>query len=168
VLVGSMGAGKSTVGRALATRLGTTFLDNDEYLEGHSGRTAAEIATADGADALHRAEAAGLLAALTGDPTRVVAAAGSVVDDEAVRARLARDDVTVVWLRAHPSTLRRRALSGTHRPFVHGDPSNLTRIDTARRPHYEQVADLVVDVDGHSPAEIVDEIAPLVVGSGAG
>ena len=167
-----MGAGKSTVGRALAARLGTTFLDNDEYLEGHSGRTAAEIATSDGADALHRAEAAGLLAALTGDPTGVVAgvvaAAGSVVDDEAVRARLARDDVTVVWLRAHPSTLRRRALSGSHRPFVHGDPSTLTRIDTARRPHYTALADVVVDVDEQSPSEIVDEIAPLVGGSVAG
>jgi len=157
-----MGAGKSTIGRALATRLGTTFLDNDEYLEGHSGRTAAEIATADGADALHRAEAAGLLAALTGDPTGVVAAAGSVVDDEAVRARLARDDVTVVWLRAHPSTLRRRALAGAHRPFVHDDPSMLTRLDTARRPHYTEVADVVVDVDERSPTDVVDEITAAI------
>jgi shikimate kinase len=155
-----MGAGKSTVGRELATRLGRTFVDNDEELSRDTGRTAAEIATADGADVLHRAEAADLLTALAGDAACVVAAAASVVDDETVRARLTRDDVTVVWLRAHPSTLRRRTLSGSHRPFVHGDPAASTRIDTARRPHYTEVADVVVDVDDRSPSEIVDEITP--------
>jgi shikimate kinase len=145
VLVGSMGAGKSTVGRELATRLGVTFVDNDEELTRETGRTAAEIASADGAGALHGAAC-------------VVAAAASVVDDETVRARLTNDDVTVVWLRAHPSTLRRRALSGSHRPFVHGDPAASTRLDTARRPHYTEVADVVVEVDDRPPAEIVDEI----------
>ncbi|MGH8984428.1 MAG: shikimate kinase, partial [Acidimicrobiia bacterium] len=92
-----------------------------------------------------------------------VAAAASVVDDAAARERLARGDVTVVWLRAHPSTLRRRALSGTHRPFVHADPAASTRIDTARRPHYTDVADVVVDVDDRSPADIVDEISAAIV-----
>ena len=153
-----MGAGKSTVGRDLATRLGVTFVDNDEELTRETGRTAAEIASADGAGALHGAEAADLLTELTGDTASVVAAAASVVDDETVRARLTNDDVTVVWLRAHPSTLRRRALSGSHRPFVHGDPAASTRLDTARRPHYTEVADVVVEVDDRPPAEIVDEI----------
>lgn len=154
-----MGSGKSTIGRALADRLGTAFLDNDAYLRQHTGRTAAQVAAADGADALHRAEAEGLLTAIDATtPTGVVAAAASVVDDQRVRERLARADVTVVWLRAHPSTLRRRALAGTHRPFVHDDPAALNRLDTARRPHYTEVADVVVDVDDRAPAEIVDEI----------
>jgi shikimate kinase len=154
-----MGAGKSTVGRALADRLGTTFVDNDEYLQAHAGRTAAQIATGDGADALHQAEAAGLLATLDAGPAGVVAAAASVVDEAGVRARLAGEGVTVVWLRAHPSTLRRRALAGTHRPFVHADPAASTRLDTARRPHFTEVADQVVDVDDRTPAAVVDEIA---------
>jgi shikimate kinase len=161
VLVGSMGAGKTTVGHELASRLGTRFLDNDACLHAHAGRTAAEIAAAEGIEALHIAEAAGLLAAL-GDEGGVVAAAASVVDDEAVRRRLERDDVTVVWLRAHPSVLRRRALAGAHRPFVQSDPAASARLDTARRPHYAELADVVIDVDDRSPAEIVDEISRAI------
>jgi shikimate kinase len=162
VLVGSMGAGKTTVGRELAARLETSFLDNDESLSAHCGRTAAEVAAADGADALHRCEASGLLAALAGDGESVVAAAASVVDDEAVRERLGRDDVTVVWLRAHPSILRRRALAGAHRPFVQSDPAASTRLDSARRPHYAELADVVIDVDDRAPAEIIEEISTAI------
>jgi shikimate kinase len=158
VLVGSMGAGKTTVGRELARRVGATFVDNDESLLAHTGCTAAQIAAGDGTDTLHQAEAAGLLATLDATTAGVVAAAASVVEDDGVRARLAGDGVTVVWLRAHPSTLRRRALAGTHRPFVHTDPAASTRLDTARRPLYAEVADVVVDVDGRAPPKIVEEI----------
>lgn len=154
-----MGSGKTTVGPVLADRLGRRFVDNDEVLSSRTGRSAAEIAGADGADALHREEAGALLDALgaDGEPA-VVAAAGSVVDDEGVQARLGADDIEVVWLRAHPSTLRRRALSGAHRPFVHDDPSAIARLDGKRRPRYQEVADVVVDVDDREAADIVDEV----------
>ncbi|HEX6310183.1 MAG TPA: shikimate kinase [Acidimicrobiia bacterium] len=159
MLVGSMGAGKSTVGRELAVRLGVPFVDNDEQLRRHTGHTAAEVTTSSGAAALHRLEAAALLEALDEGGDHVVAAAASVVDDGGVRERLADAGVTVVWLRAHPATLRRRALAGAHRPFVHGDPAASTRLDTARRPHYAEFAAVVVDVDDRAPGEIVEEIA---------
>jgi shikimate kinase len=155
-----MGSGKTTVGSALAHRLGRRFVDNDDVLTGWTEQSAAEIAAAEGTDALHRHEAAALLGALdSGDQPAVVAAAASVVDDDAVRERLRADDVEVVWLRAHPSTLRRRALAGAHRPFVHDDPSTIARLDGARRPRYEEVADVVVDVDDREADDIVDELA---------
>ena len=155
-----MGSGKTTVGRPLAARLDVGFVDNDEMLSRRTGRSAAEIEAAGGADTLHREEAGALLDALAPDDDRprVVAAAASVVDDQAVRARLAADDVTVVWLRAHPSTLRRRALAGTHRPFVQHDPAAIARLDGERRPRYAEVADLVVDVDDRESDDIVAEI----------
>jgi len=154
-----MGSGKTTVGPVLAERLGRRFVDNDEVLTDRTGRSAAEIVASDGPDALHREEAAALLDALGAeDDLAVVAAAGSVVDDDAVRNRLRGDDVDVVWLRAHPSTLRRRALSGAHRPFVHDDPSAVARLDGARRPRYTEVADLVVDVDDREAADIVADV----------
>lgn len=135
-------------------------MDNDDVLTGWTERSAAEIAATEGADALHREEAAALLGALgADDQPAVVAAAASVVDDEGVRRRLAADDVEVVWLRAHPSTLRRRALAGAHRPFVHDDPSSIARLDGARRPRYQELADVVVDVDDRDAGDIVDEIA---------
>jgi shikimate kinase len=154
-----MGSGKTTVGAPLAERLGCRFVDNDEVLSRRTGRSAAEIESSDGGGALHREEAAALLDALgSDDESAVVAAAASVVDDDAVRERLLRDDVEVVWLRAHPSTLRRRALAGAHRPFVHDDPSAIARLDGERRPRYEAVADVVVDVDDREAAEIANEI----------
>jgi shikimate kinase len=154
-----MGSGKTTVGPPLARRLGRRFLDNDEVLVSRTGRTAAELAGRDDPETLHREEASALLEALEReDQPAVVAAAASVVDDAAVREQLTRDDVEVVWLRAHPSTLRRRALAGAHRPFVHEDPSAIARLDGERRPLYKEVADVVVDVDDRGPDEIVDEI----------
>ena len=95
---------------------------------------------------------------LSGGGDHVVAAAASVVDDEEVRARLLQDDVRVVWLRAHPSTLRRRALAGSHRPFVHDDPAAIARLDGERRPRYDELADVVVDVDDRDPDDIAAEI----------
>jgi shikimate kinase len=155
-----MGSGKTTVGLPLADRLGRRFVDNDDVLTGWTGRSAAEIAASEGADVLHREEAAALLAALDPDDRpAVVAAAASVVDDDAVRTRLDADDIEVVWLRAHPSTLRRRALAGAHRPFVHDDPSAIARLDGARRPRYQEVADVVVDVDDREVDDIVTEVA---------
>jgi shikimate kinase len=154
-----MGSGKTTVGAPLARRLGLRFVDNDEVLMSRTGQTATELSGRDGAETLHREEASAFLEALErADQPVVVAAAASVVDDAAVRARLTRDDVEVVWLRAHPSTLRRRALAGAHRPFVHDDPSAIARLDGERRPRYTEVADVVVDVDERGPDEIVDEI----------
>jgi shikimate kinase len=154
-----MGSGKTTVGPPLAQRLARRFVDNDEVLTSRTGRSAAEIVASDGADALHREEAAALLDALDANQEpAVVAAAGSVVVDDAVRERLRGDDIEVVWLRAHPSTLRRRALAGAHRPFVHDDPSAVARLDGERRPRYQEVADVVVDVDDREAVEIVDEV----------
>ena len=154
-----MGAGKTTVGRTLATRLSRPFVDNDELLHRRTLRTAAEIESADGADALHREEARSLLDALASGDGEVLAAAASVVDDRSVRERLAEGDVQVVWLRAHPSTLRRRTLAGSHRPFVKDDPAAVARLDGQRRDAYAEVADAVVDVDDRAPDDIVDELA---------
>lgn len=143
----------------MAQCLARRFVDNDEVLTSRTGRSAAEIVASDGADTLHREEAAALLDALDAkkEPA-VVAAAGSVVDNDAVRERLRGEDIEVVWLRAHPSTLRRRALAGAHRPFVHDDPSAVARLDGKRRPRYQEVADVVVDVDERDAAEIVAEV----------
>jgi shikimate kinase len=152
-----MGSGKTTVGKRLAARLGRHFVDSDAQLRARTHRSADEIATRDGAAALHDAEAAALLDALADEGQAVVAGAGSVVDDASARVRLMADDVTTVWLRARPSTLRERVTGGGHRPFV-DDPAAIDRLDTARRAGYEAVADLAVDVDERDPDAVVAAI----------
>jgi len=154
VVIGSMGSGKTSVARRLAERLGRPFLDNDATLQAHTGCTAAEIFARDGADALHRMEAAALFAAVAAPEPAVIAAAASVGDLDGLRERLG-PGTGVVWLRARPATLKRRALAGSHRPFVHGDPDAVARLDAARRGAYEAAADVVLDAENRT----VDELA---------
>lgn len=95
VLIGMMGVGKSTVGRALARALGRPFLDSDDAVEARSGRTVADIFAADG-EAAFRAVEAEVMAALLDDPRpSVIAAAGGSVLDAGTRERL-RSAGTVV------------------------------------------------------------------------
>jgi shikimate kinase len=152
-----MGSGKTTVGRRLAARLGRRFVDSDAQLRARTHRSADEIADMDGTAVLHDAEAAALLDALADVNPAVVAGAGSVVDDASARVRLMADDVTTVWLRARPSTLRERVAGGGGRPFV-DDPAAVDRLDAARRAGYEAVADLAVDVDERDPDAVVAAI----------
>lgn len=159
VLVGMMGSGKSSVGRALAERTGWPFHDNDALLERATGRTARELAE-DGEPALRKAESSALREGLRTPEPSIVASAAGVVLDAADRARLDGED-TVVWLRARPETLAAR-LAGAdddHRPWLEDDPEAwLRQTDATRAPHFRSVADLVVDVDEADPETIAERI----------
>lgn len=147
VLVGMMAAGKSSVGRRLAERRGWTMFDSDRQIEAETGRTVAEIWRTDGEPAFRALESRVLGAALASPEPRVIAAAGGTVLDPANRELLRRHH-PVIWLRARPETLVGRLGSATHRPLLDTDPAAvLVRLDAERRPMYEQVADLAVDVD---------------------
>ena len=98
VLVGMMGAGKSTIGRLAAERLGRAFLDSDAIIEGRTGRTVREIFAAEGEAAFRALESAVLLEALDSPQPCVIAAAGGVVLREENRAALERASARVVWL----------------------------------------------------------------------
>jgi shikimate kinase len=165
VVVGMMGVGKTTVGQLLARQLGRPFVDNDERIAETTGATPAELADEEGIDAVHQLEAAVLIDALDEAAPSIVAAAASVVTDPDARARLRRDDVTVVWLRGRPATLAARVKSGDHRPLLADDPAPvLARLDAERTPLYEGVADVTVDVDGRTPRQITGEIVPRIAG----
>lgn len=115
VLVGLMGAGKTTVGERLARDLGVPFVDGDAALRAAAGRDAATIAAGDGVPALAEIEARVLLHALAAPGPTVFAAAASVVDDRACRRALREPGIAVVRLRARPATLAARHASAGHR-----------------------------------------------------
>lgn len=153
-----MGAGKSTVGRALAQRLGRPYLDSDEQVERATGRTVPEIFEANGEGAFRAEEKKALAEAATSDGPVVVSVAGGAVLDPDNR-RLLREAGTVVWLRAEVDTLAARVGSGEGRPLLSDDPADtLRRLYAERRPLYEELADVVVDVDGITPDEAVERI----------
>ncbi len=151
VLVGPMGSGKTTIGRRVADALGRRFVDNDVSLERRTGRTAMQIAAADGVAVLHREEAAELLAALDDPVDAVIAAAASVVLDETVRARLAAV-AWVVWLRAGPATLAARLPSSPDRPHLDADAAVLVARQARERDAlYRAMADVVISTDEQTP-----------------
>lgn len=158
ILVGMMGAGKTSIGQRLANRLGWRYLDSDEQVERNTGRTVPEIFETDGEAAFRREEARALAEATAGaEPSVVSAAGGSVLD--AGNRELMRRAGPVVWLRAEPATLAARVGSGAGRPLLAPDPAAaLPRLDAERRPLYAEVADVVVDVDDLTPDEVVDRI----------
>ncbi len=157
VLVGMMGCGKTTVGRQLAARLGWAFLDSDAMVEASTGSTVPELFAARGEAAFRAEESRVLAEALDAPGPTVLSAAGGTVLSPDNRALLARG--MVVWLRADPSTLAARVGSGTGRPLLDDDPAAaLVALDAVRRPLYEEVADVVIDVDDLDPATVVDRI----------
>ncbi len=158
VLIGMMGAGKTTVGRMVAAQLGWRYLDSDEQVMTATGRTVAELFAEQGEAAFRAEEARVLAEALSGRDPVVVAAAGGVVLAQANRTLLARSG-TVVWLRADPSTLAQRVGSGDHRPLLGEDaPTALVALDAVRRPFYADLATVVVDVDELSAGEVAEQV----------
>lgn len=142
-----MASGKTTVGRRLAEVRGWEFFDSDRQIETITGKTVAEIWRTDGEPVFRRLEARVLADALASNAPRVIAAAGGTVLDESNRRLMALHH-PVVWLRARPETLAARVGAAAHRPLLDEDPAGvLQRLEAVRRPLYEEVADVVIDVD---------------------
>ena len=158
ILVGMMGSGKSTVGRALSHRTGWRYVDNDDLVRSLSGRGATEIRATDGQDALHDVEKLAFEASLALEPPVIVGAAASVVLDPVARVRL-RSGPHVVWLRARPETLLAHIGDGTGRRAEATDPAWMAARATERAPLYAEVASQVIDVDDRSP----DDVANLIL-----
>lgn len=154
-----MASGKTTAGRLVASRLGWGYLDSDEQIEAQTGRTVKQIFEEDGEAAFRSEERAALEAAIAEERPLVVAVAGGAVIDPANRELLRKTGGTVAWLRARPETLAARvAKSGQgHRPLLADDPEGtLRRLDGERRPLYEELADVIVDVDDRTAEQIAD------------
>jgi shikimate kinase len=129
VLLGPMAAGKTTLGLALARALDTDFIDSDQVILELTGLTAAEIASGAGVSELHRLERKVISDALLLVDRSVIAAAASVVDDEAMRTELGRH--LCLWVDAEPSTLSTRRSSGAHRRAL--DEDQARQLNLARR-----------------------------------
>jgi shikimate kinase len=144
-----MGAGKSSVGAAIAHRLGWVLSDSDVEIHRATGKTVRELRDEVGVDAMHAYEAAHLLEAVARTQPAVICAAASVVDDSRCTEALKDTTVFVIWLRATPGTLAKRFASGAHRPPYGDDPEAFLARQSAERSHlFASLSDVIVDVDG--------------------
>jgi shikimate kinase len=151
VLVGMMGAGKSSVGRRLAARLGLAFIDADSEIEDAAGMTIPEIFEKHG-EAYFRAGEARVIARLLDGGPHVLATGGGAVMDPQTRA-LIRDKGVSVWLKADLDVLVKRTRRRNDRPLV-GKMKDLMPL---REPIYAQ-SDVVVQSRDEPHDTIVDEI----------
>lgn len=158
LLIGMMGAGKTSVGEALARSTGWPFVDNDALVERATGTTAKEIHETRGKDALRDAEAAALIEGLKVPPPVIVDVAGGVVTRPADLQRL-REGGFVVWLRARIETLARRVGTGAGRAWLRDDPeAALRRLYEGREQLYTAAASHIVDVDELTPEQVAERI----------
>jgi shikimate kinase len=160
VLVGPMGAGKTTVGRLVADALGVGFLDTDQLVEGRTGREVAEIFIDEGEAYFRQLEREAVADALASHDG-VLALGGGAVLDVGTREHLAGH--RVVFLRVGLAEAAQRVGLGVSRPLLLGNVrGRIKQLLDERAPVYESVATDVVDTDGLSAHDVADRVRALV------
>ena len=157
VLVGMMGAGKSSIGRRLASRLSIPFVDADAEIEKAAGMSINDIFSAHGEPYFRAGEARVILRLLEGGPQVLATGGGAFMNDD-TRAAIGAKGVSV-WQRATLEVLSRRTKRRSDRPLLKGDDpqATLKRLIDERYPIYAK-ADLTVESRDVPHDAIVDEI----------
>jgi len=163
VLIGFMGAGKTTIGQLLAERLGLTFLDSDEVIEQDQGLSVRDIFEAHGEAGFRRIEADTIVGLLTG-PDGVLALGGGAPTTPGVRAALLGHQVVLLDV-AFDEALERVA-SDPGRPMLHRP--NLSELYEGRQADYRAASTAVVPVSGRSPREVVADVLATLGDVGVG
>ena len=159
VLVGPMGAGKTSVGRRLAASWGVGFRDTDHDVEASEGRPVSDIFVDSGEARFRELERDAVADALA-THDGVLALGGGAVLDESTRAALAGHEV--VFLRVGLSDAAKRVGLGASRPLLLGNiRGRIKKLIDERTPVYESLAVHVVDTDGLGVDEVVDRVRML-------
>lgn len=153
ILVGFMGAGKTTVGTALAGRLGLPFVDSDQVIESARGRCVQEIFAQEG-EAAFRTMERSTIAGLLGGPDAVLALGGGAVEDPSTRELLA--GTPVVFLQTDLAEALARTGADPRRPVL--SRPDLPEVFARRQAAYREVATVTVPTRGRSVEEIVGDI----------
>ncbi|MBR5997663.1 MAG: shikimate kinase [Deltaproteobacteria bacterium] len=158
ILIGFMGAGKSTVGRMLAEYLRWDFVDLDSLIEASAGCAIREIFAREGEAFFRDLETAQLRKMALFRKTVVATGGGAVIRAE--NRILLKQTGTVVYLRAQLETLQQRVAQSTDRPLAQ-NPEHFAALLEERRRFYEE-ADIIVDTDACRVPEIVQRIAGMI------
>ena len=158
VLIGFMGSGKTTVGRALSAKSDMEFLDTDALIESKEDCKISTIIAEKG-EAHFRALENAALKSLAATKDKVISTGGGIVSSPNNRELLKKAG-KVIYLRVSPETVIKRLEGDISRPLLMGE-DKLSRVEellSLRRALYESTADRIIDVDDLSVEEIVDSI----------
>ena len=153
VLVGFMGAGKTTVGHIVAERLGQPFVDSDVLIEQRLGRNIRDIFATEGETYFRELEHA-TVADLVRGQEAVIALGGGAVEDPRTRAVLR--NARVIYLRVDYHEALSRVQGDEYRPMLHRP--DLDEVYKRRLPAYEDLSALTIDTDGRRPDAIAREV----------
>ena len=159
VLMGFMGAGKSTVGRLLAAALGCQFVDTDEWIEKEQGRKISDIFAQDGETVFRDMETALLENLQNGKEDLVLSIGGGMPVREENRALL-RNIGTVIYLKTSKEEIIRRVSGSQNRPLLQGGAleEKVTSLMNAREHIYVETAHTEILTDGKDPQQLAEEI----------
>lgn len=162
-LVGMMGAGKSTVGKYLAERLGMDFVDLDEELERRCGVSIPFIFREEGEEGFRRRESA-LIEEFTRAKGLVVATGGGAVTQEKNRTLLKNAPIFTVHLKVSAEQCYRRT-KNSDRPLLQCENplEKITLLLESRNPLYGEVASLTVDTDGKASKRVAEELNQTLI-----
>ncbi|MET0266944.1 MAG: bifunctional shikimate kinase/3-dehydroquinate synthase AroKB [Duganella sp.] len=157
-LVGLMGAGKTTIGRILARKLGLRFVDSDHEIEARTGASIPWIFEIEGEPSFRRREAE-VIRELSGQQDLVLATGGGAVLDPASRAFL-KERGTVIYLRTTVNSILQRTAHDKSRPLLQtADPrKKLEELMEVRDPLYREIADIVIDTGRPNVQSMVQTI----------
>jgi shikimate kinase len=162
VLIGPMGAGKTSIGKRLAERFGLAFVDADREVEAHTGVTVATIFDCEGEAGFRERERAALARTLAGQSTLIATGGGAVLD--AGSRALMRERGFVVYLHVGVEGQLQRLARCSNRPLLQREDREavLRRLAAEREPLYQAAADLRFDTRDWSPNEATSQLARLI------
>jgi shikimate kinase len=157
ILIGPPGAGKTSVGKALAKKLSLNFLDSDKVVEEKSGKSIPEIFITDGEPAFREMERAAVIDLIENQDGVIALGGGSVMDLEVSKRLLPM--ANVVFLDVSISNAAPRVGFNRDRPLLLGNPrQQWIALMEKRRSTYEALAKAKVSTDNKKPVEVVEEI----------
>ena len=161
-LIGPMGAGKTTIGKRLAARLGKRFVDSDQEIETRTGTTIPIIFDIEGEEGFRKRESQ-VIAELATEKNIVMATGGGSILIEENRQTLSRHGL-IIYLEINLEEQLRRTQKSTKRPLLNTENrrEKLEQLAETRNPLYQSIAEITITSNQQKPQLVVNEIMQLI------